>query len=294
MDRIVRNQSALLSTTFVNDETPVDADGTVTVTVKRADGTTLASGNASLAGAGTGTYTFSLSPQATLNKLTVTWSGTFSAQPRSQVTTVEIAGAHYFTLKELRDYDSALSNTDKYPTIALKRARLEVEDEFERFCERAFVYRFHRQAFRVSLEGTSDEIWLRKPEPKEILTFTMDGVDMLPLVSDGTIQIDESNPHLMFHTNGYFRGDIVLEYEYGRDIEPPRDLVAKAKQRARGNLTGLRSRIDERATMMQVPDLGTFRLSTPGRGGAMTGIPEIDVVLSDYMLGASGGGVTVA
>jgi hypothetical protein len=50
-----------------------------------------------------------------------------------------------------------------------------------------------------------------------------------------------------------------------------------------------RSRIDERATLMQIPDFGTFNLATPGQRGSWTGIPDVDVVIDQYTL--DGGGI---
>jgi len=45
------------------------------------------------------------------------------------------------------------------------------------------------------------------------------------------------------------------------------------------------ARIDERATVMNIPDFGNFQLATPGQRGSYTGIPEVDIVLDSYRLG---------
>jgi hypothetical protein len=54
-------------------------------------------------------------------------------------------------------------------------------------------------------------------------------------------------------------------------------------------LLGQASTIDERATTMILPDIGTVNLATPGLRGSQTGVPDIDVVLSRYTLDGGAG-----
>lgn len=276
VQRILRNTPATLNVTFYTDESPTDADSSVTVTVKRADGSTLATGSA--AHQGTGQYAYNLAGQANLNLLQVDWTGTFSSASGTITTFAEIVGGHFFTVAELRGFDASLADTTKYSTQALRDARLQVEVEFERVCKRAFVPRFGRD----TIEGDGSNLTiLSHPEP--LVIKTVDGA----AATDADYRTDGLRE--LYWKAGYFTAgqDYTIEYEYGMTRVPP-DIKRAALRRARGVLVQARSRIDERATLMQVPDFGTFNLATPGKNGSNTGIPDIDVVLDAYALGNAG------
>ena len=279
VERILRNTPATLTVTFYTDEVTTDADGAVTVTVKRADGSTLSTGSATHVGAvNSGKYAYSLAAQGNLNNLTVDWAGVFSGAASTITTFAEIVGGHYFTIAELRGWDIVLADTVKYPLAKMQEARDATEVEFERICHRAFVPRFAREI----IEGDgADRIWLSYPEASKILT-----VNGLTVVS--TDYRRDGMRQLLWPNNVFVNGDLyTIEYEYG--LQPtPLDIKRAALRRARGRLVGERSRIDERATVMQIPDFGTFNLATPGKAGSYTGIPDIDVVLEAYMLGNVG------
>lgn len=134
-ERVLRNTPTTLSCTFYGDETPMDADGTVSVTVTKADGTTLIGPVTAThdGDAGSGRYVLPLPKQADLNILTCEWSGVFGGDEAIIETEVEIVGGHYFTLAEARAVEG-LADTTKYPTAKLVEKRLEVEVEFERAC----------------------------------------------------------------------------------------------------------------------------------------------------------------
>lgn len=278
--RVTRGTPATLTVTFYADENPTDADDIVMVTIANADGSTFDSGEATHVGdVGSGMYSIDMAGRATLNSLTATWAGVFEGAPASIVTYVEIVGGTYFTVAELRAEDAALT-VAKYPLAAIQNIRDEVETEFERICNRAFVPRFARET--VTGNGT-DTIALSKYEPLSILSI------------DGAAVADSA----IFETDGYrdlsyvdgtswaSGTRFVIEYEYGMQ-HVPLDIKQAALHRARGKLVSGRSRIDERATVMSIPDFGTFNLSTPGQRGAFTGIPDIDLVLNDWAYGRGG------
>jgi hypothetical protein len=78
--RILINAPATLSVTFYDGgETAVDP-GTVTVTVVRADGTTVVSA-AATSGTGTSARTYTLAAQTRLDHLTATWTGSGDDDP---------------------------------------------------------------------------------------------------------------------------------------------------------------------------------------------------------------------
>jgi hypothetical protein len=47
--------------------------------------------------------------------------------------------------------------------------------------------------------------------------------------------------------------------------------------------------MDERATTMLIPDVGTVNLATPGMRGSETGVPDIDVVLERFKIDGGAG-----
>lgn len=275
MTRIIRGSPATLSASFYDDEQALDA-GNVTVTITRADGTQLTTGPAD--NVATGQYAFTLPGQDSLNVLTVEWAG----DNASQTTYAEIVGGTYFSIPELRAFDPVLANTTKYPTSVLRGAREAVEAEFEGICGRAFVPRYYRE----TLWGDGNhQLWLSKPEPLNILSLLVDGDDW----SAKTIQRPDDNLRVImlpgFADIWPRQRLIVIEYEYGMADVPIR-IKQAALKRAKYSLVSNTSRIDERATVMNVPDFGNFVLATPGIRGSYTGIPEVDVVLNDYAIGS--------
>lgn len=279
MIRIVRGSPATLSAVFYVDETPTDLDAPPTVVVTRQDGSQAATGTATRTDVGT--YTFALPGQDSLALLTATWSGSISGSEVSTQTYAEVVGMEYFSIAELRNFDSVLTNTTKYPTSKLIDTRLYVEEEFEGICGRSFVPRYARETILGNGTGT---LWLTYPEPIRLLSLTVDGVDW----SSKTINTVDDNLRVLSLGGSYGvwprGGQIVIEYEYGKS-EPPTRIKEAALKRAKHKLVSAQSRIDERATTMSIPDFGNFVLATPGMRGSYTGIPEVDVVLQDYVIG---------
>lgn len=296
MDKVLRNTAATLSVTFYNGTSAVEADGVVTVTAKKADGTTLLSTNATNDPA-VGVYTVVLPPQASLNLLTLQWTGSFTGTPITIESNVEIVGGFYFSLAELRAYDSTLANTTKYPNDLLALARDQVEAEFEDICHRAFVPRFYRET-GVVMDADEEMLWLEKPEINTFTAFKLNNVDYLSWVTAGFFARDKFSPHgvrvyrdalNIFAYDWYFyNSPVVVEYEYGMKTVPV-PIKQKALKRAKQFLAGLNTTIDERALTMTLPDIGTINLATPGQRGSETGVPDIDVVLQRYTLDGGAG-----
>lgn len=284
-ERMLRNSAATVFVTFYGGETAIDADGDVTDTVKRADGTTLLTDTASHEGpAGSGRYSELIPSQANLNSLTISWTGLFSGVSTTLESTLDIVGGFYFSIAELRAYDSALTLA-RFSTAELAEKRVMVEDEFEDICGRAFVPRFARETGLRGEGGT--QFWLGKPDVLAITKLVVDGVDKLAAwVTTGLITRDNDNGQVLNLTGDAISlssaDSVEIEYEYGYRTTPV-PIKEAAMKRARGFLLGRNATIDERATVMSIPDFGTFNLSTPGQRGANTGIPDIDVVLNRYV-----------
>lgn len=279
MIRIVRGSPATLSATFYVDEVGAALDEEPTVTVTRVGGSQVATGTATEVGGGT--YTYALPPQADLAVLSVVWTGERDDQAVSVETYAEVVGAEYFSIPELRNSDSVLLNTTKYPTWKLVAARLAVASEFEGICGRSFVPRYAREVLCGDGNG---RLWLSNPDPIRVLTCSVNDEDW----SDRSYSRNDDNIR-QIRVDGYRfprDGRIVIEYEYGKPEVPVR-IKEAALKRAKYSLVSGQSRIDERATVMNIPDFGNFVLATPGVRGSLTGIPEVDVVLQDYVLGGA-------
>lgn len=281
MIRIVRGSPATLSAPFYVNDTATDLDAVPTVLVTRQDGSQVATGAATRVGVGQ--YTYALPAQTDLAVLTAVWSGLISSQPISVTTYVEVVGAEYFSIAELRNSDSVLTNTTRYPDAKCAQARLAVESDFEGICGRAFVPRYAREQLVSNGTGT---LWLSNPEPIRLITLTVNGEDW----SGKTITTSTDNLRILilagFQGVWPRYGQITIEYEYG-NLAPPERVKNAAMKWAKYKLVADQSRIDERATTMNIPDFGNFVMATPGMRESITGIPEVDVVLWDYTLDRS-------
>lgn len=294
MEQVLRNTAATISQTFYNGSSPVEADGVVNVLAKKADGTTLFN-TAAVNDPAVGVYKIVIPAQANLNLLTLTWTGTFSGTVVSIDTTVEIVGGFYFSIAELRNYDSALQNVTRFPNDALIDARNEVEAEFEDICGRAFVPRFHRER-GVEIDKDGGMISLEKAEPINILSIKVNATDYTSWATSGYLIKDTVSPRtlllrydaLQMTTYDSLYSPVDMEYEYGMP-QTPVLIKKKALKRAKQFLLGQNSTIDERALTMNLPDIGSVSLATPGVRGSETGVPDIDVVLRRYTLGGSSG-----
>jgi hypothetical protein len=275
----------------------VEADGAVTVVAKKADGTTLFS-TAATNDPDVGVYSVVIPPQANLNILTLSWTGSFSSTPITIQSVVEIVGGFYFSIAELRAMDKQLTeNLTRFPDDMLVTIRDQVEAEFEDICHRAFVPRFYRES-GVELDPEDDMIWLDKPEIITFTSFKLNNIDYMSWVNNGWFARDKYSPRglrvfqdalgLFAYPPYIYPSALIVEYEYGMTTVPI-PIKQKALKRAKMNAMGQGSTIDERALTMTLPDIGTINLATPGVRGSETGVPDIDVVLQRYTLDGGAG-----
>lgn len=301
-ERVLRNTAATTYVTFYSGSDPVEADGAVTVVVKRSNGTTLLSTSATN-DVEVGLYSVVIPAQTKLDLLTVTWTATLTGTPVSLQSEVEIVGGFLFTISELRSADSSLANVTRFPTQTLIDARQDVETEFEDICQRAFVPRFAAEwvfYYNEDYDGRGyfKTISLKKPEPirltgAKIGATLYSDVDVLGWETAGSVETSGDSHTLNVRADPLAVGlaidnRVYLEYEYGMP-QVPTQIKIKAIRRARLNLLGMGSTIDPRATTMNIPDIGSVNLATPGMQGLETGIPDIDVVLRRYKLGSGAG-----
>jgi hypothetical protein len=281
--RVLRTAALDITHHFSLDEAALDAGGAVTYAVTRLDGTAVTSGTAADA-AGTGNYSFTLpggptSPTSAtwqLDTLAVSWTGTFGGAVFTALDYVEVVGGYLFNLDEARALPPALDTTT-YPTATLKTKRIEVEEECERICGRAFVPRFHREA----LSGRdTDRLGVRHRYLRTLRAVTVSGVAWsAPDVA--AVRISESGMLTRPAGNIWPAGasNVVVEYEHGYDY-PPEEIRSAAMKRLRSRLTTTSSGVPDRAISWNTQDGGTYRISLPS--GERTGIPDVDAAYEGY------------
>jgi hypothetical protein len=271
--QILKNTSATLQETFSAGA----ADGTVTVTVTRADGTALTSGPATH-GAG-GVYTFTLAPQAALDLLTVTWTGAWSAVTQSIVSYAEIVGGNLFAIADARAFDDrVLSDLTKYPDVDIREARERATDLFESVCGVSFVPRYGRD----TLDGTgTSTIRVLKSKVNRVISASINGAAMTAGDLAG-LTIYRSSDIVRY--SGVWNGptasagqNVVIAYEHGY-VTPPTDIRRAALTLARYELVS--NDVSDRMVAFD-NDLGSVRLSVPGYNYP-TGLPVVDATLNRY------------
>ena len=298
--RIARTAPAALDHTFVVGETPTDPTGNAaTIAITAADGSTVVASTAAIYDTA-GRFTYALAGQADLNLYYADWTATFSGSAVVDRDIIEIVGARYFTLKDGRDSDELLADTAKYPLSLLEDARLEVEQEIEQICDRAFVPSYRRAV----LDGTgtstillTDTEWAARARSagdirrirsatiaprygETAVALTVGELAACAVTADGSLRRTDGRAW----TEG--TANVVIVYEYGLD-RPPADLIRAAFTRFRARLNIARSGIPDRASSFTVQGGGSYRLDLPDT--YKTGIPDVDAVYGRYSRRAEAG-----
>lgn len=286
-ERIHQGASATITATLRDQHgEPAAPSGTVTVGVTQADGTVvLAAGTATTSG-GVGIVTVGVPASATadLGVLTATW--TDGGDSSQTVTAHEIVGGFYATVADLRSADEVFADRARYPDAVLRDARHVVEVEFETVCGVAFVPRYRR--FRVPCRGHGDRIFIERMlrrvlSARRYTTATdYDAIDPVMVAA-----IPPSDGGDAWLADGWPTGELVVECEVGYD-RPPADVLGAFWTRVR-DVANRRSRgLPDRTSSFTSAENGTFSLIVPGQRGAVTGIPDVDVVLDRYSPKAPG------
>jgi len=286
---VLRTAAATLAHTFYVDETPTDPTGTPTYVVEDVNGTQVATGDGTVV-TGEGRVTATLAGQSTLTRATVTWSATVAGTAVIETDQVEIVGGRFFTLVEGRGSDASLADSNKYTTADLVVALLEVEQECETICDRAFVPRYER----VVLDGTGTrELVVRHPDPvrsfadirslRRVAVAPRYGEAAVDLTSGQLGAVAVTQDAVLLRTDGLAwtegRSNVVVELEYGWDA-PPTDLVRAAKRRFRYWLNANKSGVPDRAVSFTAQNGATYRIDLPDAW--KTGIPDVDAAYSRY------------
>ncbi len=239
-------------------------------------------------------YTVRVPGQSALDQLVVSWSATLDGSLVVDTDLVEVAGGTYFDLADLRAGDRDLADVTAYSTERLRTARVEVEEECEAICGRAFVRRYRK----VVVSGR-DELGLILPDA-DVRAIRSAGIIATP----GTAPVLLSDAELAaLVVNGDSRtltrpagsvwpggtGNVVLGYEYGLD-RPPTDLRRAAMTRMRTWVSTPNRGIPPRAESWTDSAGQTYRLTLPE--AYATGEPDVDAAYARYSLrpSSSGGG----
>lgn len=291
--RVARTQATTLTHTF-GDEDETITPSAVAVSIVDAAGVAVAAGAAAVDGTA---WTFPLAGQALLGDLTVTWTATVGAATVIDTTGVSVVGAHLFTIKELREADTAspveLADTGKYPVTRLREVRDEVTAEVEDICDRSFVPRYGR----VVLDGTGlAEVSLFGARSSDFRRLRAAGVapgfgqDYVALTAGELAKVAWTSDGQLIRTDGLVwtagRGTVVAEFEYGLD-RPPADLRRMVIRRAVYWAKGGRRKLPSRATSANTGDGTTVQLDQAE--AYKTGLPDVDAIYARYSLRVQGG-----
>lgn len=270
--RVQKTVQVTLSHTFFVDETATAPTGTLQATVKRLDGTAIAGSPFTYTVAGT-TCSFALPAQANLDTLTVDWAGTVAGAAVTARDVVEIVGGFFFGLGEART-EFALGAA--YTTDKLAAKRIEVEDECERICRRAFVPRF---AYEELAGSGTERLAVKHTELRTVRAVTVDGVAWS---AEDVAAIIPTPWGVLRRPGGALwpqDASIVVEYEHGLDY-PPEEVRQASMLRLRTKLGASKSNLPRNATTYTVPDGGTYRLTNPDL--EHTGDVDVDAVYQRY------------
>lgn len=274
--RVLRGTGVkILSPPFLgtDGETPTDTTGTPTVQITRADGSTLTS-PPSVVSEGSGVYSITLTAAHTadLDRLSVVWTGTVSGIVQRHETWVDIVGAHYLTVPQIRA-EPGLSDLTRFPLARVLDVRDAVSDLVEDYCGVAFVPRYEREAH----VGTgSERLIVRRLHGRTVRAVTVSGA-----TQDATgFTIDDHG--VVTWMSGVFTAGaaVVVAYEHGLDA-PPESLRREMLAEIRARLLAREVRTPVDAISETSPDGVTVRFSTPDlSAGRPTGNMRLDAVMN--------------
>lgn len=279
--RVLRTTQVTLVRTFKVDEVPTEPVGAVTVTVRRWDGSSVATGPATLPGV-TGQRAFVLTGGTTsagttyrLDNFLVTWAANVGGADIEIVEEVEVVGGHLFDIGDFRRDYRDFSSVGKYPTADLATRRVRIESEIERITWRAFVPRF--AVDRTYGSGTR-YLGLRHCEPRTIRAVNVAGTPWTvgQLATITTLP----NGMLILPEGGIWpKLATTVEYEHGWD-SPPGTVAEAGMLRLSTRLGRPNSGVPVNAQSYTTEAGAIYRLGQGGRD--RTGVPDVDSDLSKF------------
>lgn len=205
---LVDSDATITGPTFTDaSEEAADTTGTPTCTVtSRVTGQALTAATVTTE-TGAGIYTAALTPAAhtgELDILDLVWSGTVSSKTRTYTQTVEVVGAFYLSVPQLRA-TATLADASTRSAAQLRKYRTEGEDIIERARGVAYVPRCAVETF-----GPGDVVRLKHRRVRSLLAVRVDGVaktvadyDVDPVTRTVSGSLPPSATIVVAYTHGY-------------------------------------------------------------------------------------------
>lgn len=275
---LVDSDTVIDSPVFIGSdgETPSDCSTLPTCTVTDHNGVALAAVVA--ADVGDGRYRAALlaaSHTAILGPLVLLWAGTAGGRLQTYSQTVDVVGAHYATIVELRAMPG-MSSPDQYPTARLALARDEYADIVESYRGVSFVPRLAVETFR----GVGQTSHLLSMLPvRTIRSVTVDAVAIDPVdYAVGSYGLLWSDTVAFTYTQGSGE-NVTVAYEHGED-GPPEVLRHGCREYVRAVCKRETSGVDRDIIRQSVEGM-SMQYSTPDFArGRPTGYLEVDRLIN--------------
>jgi hypothetical protein len=265
----------------------------VSLTIKDGAGTTIHTATPSLH-AGHLDYTVATTVLPKLDTYQFIHTGMVGAEQVTWTEDVEICGGYLFEIAELRAFDRAFLDVDKYPTATLRKVRTWVEDTIEG--DNAARVAFVPRGRRVTLSGSSPDLnrgyypLLYGNDYRELIvpnfavrslySASVDGLNLTQTELDGITCLD----NILFRSAGiafpawpFGKNNIKVHYTHGFD-KPVGAIRRAALILAREYL--VKSDLPARASATTIGDQ-LFRITIAGRDG-VTGIPDVDAAIAQF------------
>lgn len=279
LSRVQATSRVTLSHTFYVDGQATDAGGPVTYTLKRLDGSAVASGTA-VHGA-TGVYAYDFTAPALVDTNTLDWSGTVAGAAVTVRDFVETCGGFYFGLYDARNRNPKIPVAD-YSDAELGLRRTVVEDMADRLTGQAWVPRFKRRI----LDGTgTPDLMLPDLMVRTVRAVTVGGAVWSPSDVAAVLVGESGVASLVASVWPRGRRNVVIEYEHGHDY-PAGELSDAAILHLRSRLALLNSNVPLRAISMTPTEGGFYRLDTAGP--KKVGIADVDATYLGLRLDVGG------
>jgi len=257
------------------DGAAVTVTETATITIYDGAGDDVESGTPDI-GDDDETLSYAADPAklAELDEYRIVWTAEVNDVETEWTTRVELCGGYLFDIPELRSWDDAFSDAERYPAAKIRAARTVAEVRLETAAKLAFV---PRAARTVATGDGGALLYLPHTGLRQVRSISEDGAE---LSEDQLAELTTHDWGALERTDGsvWTTGcTYAICYEHGLD-SPPEPVRQAAMTVAVEYL--VRSALSSRATV-EATDVGFFRLShaTPD---TPTGIPEVDEIIREF------------
>ena len=229
-----------------------------------------------------------------LDTYTLVWGGTANGNAAEWRTTLEVCGGYLFEIADLRTFDRAFADTNKYPTALLRKVRTWVEQTLE--SPRAGNVAFVPRGRRLTMSGNSPDLnrgyypLLYGNDYRELIvpnffvrslySASINSVALTDTELAGVSIVD----NVLYRSAGvqwpawpYGKNNLTFHYTHGYEAAPGA-ITRAALILAREYL--IQSDLPGRATATSIGDQ-MFRLTIAGRDG-VTGIPDVDAAIQQW------------